>query len=63
MRRHLDDVLGRQLIERRSFLQAGTIGVLGLSMTDVASLRMSAATSTARPRAVIFIFLTGGRAD
>jgi hypothetical protein len=50
-----------RLLGRRSFLQAGTVGVLGLSMTDVAALRSTAAASaTDRPRAVIFIFLTGG---
>src|SRR5207248_7778551 len=50
-----------KLIPRRSFLQAGTIGALGLSMTDVAALRGTAAgSSTAKPRAVIFLFLTGG---
>src|SRR2546428_13860270 len=46
---------------RRAFLQAGTIGALGLSMTDVAQLRASAPTGRAeRPKAVIFLFLTGG---
>jgi hypothetical protein len=49
-----------RLFERRAFLQAGTIGVLGLSTTDVAALRSQAAAATDRPRAVIFIFLTGG---
>jgi hypothetical protein len=50
-----------RLIGRRSLLQAGTVGVLGLSMTDVAALRSTAAASApANPRAVIFIFLTGG---
>src|SRR5438876_10244717 len=51
---------GCRLIGRRSFLQAGTVGMMGLSMTDVAALRSAAAAATARPRAVIFIFLTGG---
>ena len=46
---------------RRAFLQAGTIGALGLSMTDVARLRASAPAGRAdTPKAVIFLFLTGG---
>src|SRR5262249_32605109 len=52
---------GSRLIGRRPFLQAGTIGVLGLSMTGVAELLASApAGARAKPRAVIFLFLTGG---
>src|SRR4051794_712294 len=46
------------LMGRRTFLQAGTIGALGLSMTDVAHLR--SVSRTGRPKAVIFLFLTGG---
>jgi uncharacterized protein (DUF1501 family) len=49
---------------RRAFLQAGTIGALGLSMTGVGRLLAGAAPSAGaagpRPRAVIFLFLTGG---
>jgi hypothetical protein len=48
------------LVGRRAFLQAGTIGALGLSMTDVARLRAAAPERTERPKAVIFLFLTGG---
>src|SRR5579864_9438172 len=48
------------LIDRRVFLQAGTIGALGLSMSEVAMLRGVAADRAARPKAVIFLFLTGG---
>jgi hypothetical protein len=48
------------LIGRRAFLQAGTIGALGLSMTDVARLRATAPASSTTPKAVIFLFLTGG---
>src|SRR5262245_58640129 len=57
---HTPERPGHRLIGRRSFLQAGTVGVMGLSMIDVAALRSAAAPATARPRAVIFIFLTGG---
>ncbi len=42
-------------------LQAGGIGLLGLSMADVAAWRSAvAATPAPKPRAVIHIFLTGG---
>lgn len=48
---------------RRSLLQAGTLGLLGLSMTDVAQWRqaaVAAGTDAPKPKSVIFIFLTGG---
>lgn len=45
-------------IHRRTFLQAGGIGILGLGMEHVAALQAQAAPS--KPRAVIFIFLSGG---
>src|SRR6185369_5746509 len=42
-------------------LQAGGIGLLGLSMADIAAWRSAAAaTAGPKPRAVIYIFLTGG---
>jgi hypothetical protein len=41
-------------------LQAGGIGLLGLSMGDVAAWRAAAAAPTSKPRSVIYIFLTGG---
>jgi len=49
-------------IPRRAFLQAGSISALGLSMTGVADLRQThaAVSSPDKPKAVIFIFLTGG---
>lgn len=49
-------------LNRRTVLQAGSLGLLGLSMADVAALRGTAkADSTApKPRSVIFLFLTGG---
>ncbi len=48
-------------MSRRAFLQAGTIGALGLSMTEVAELRGAAPAARApKARAVIFLFLTGG---
>jgi len=46
---------------RRQLLQAGSIGLMGLSMVDVARLRSQAADTTAQPAgSVIYIFLTGG---
>jgi hypothetical protein len=48
-------------MNRRAFLQAGTIGALGLSMADVARLRATSPTVRSEsPKAVIFLFLTGG---
>jgi uncharacterized protein (DUF1501 family) len=51
-----------ETLPRRSVLQAGTIGLLGLSMADVAAWRARAAAAdrSSRHRAVIYIFLTGG---
>ena len=46
---------------RRQLLQAGSIGLLGLKMSDLAAMRTQAdGTSEPPPRSVIFIFLTGG---
>lgn len=48
---------------RRSILQAGSLGLLGLSLPDVAHWRSQAQASgvpLSKPRGVIFIFLTGG---
>lgn len=50
-------------VTRRSLLQAGTIGLMGLSMADVARWRCQAAQageSLSKPKAVIYLFLTGG---
>ena len=47
---------------RREILQAGTLGLMGLSMSDVERLRAESAAPR-RPRAVIFVFLTGGLAQ
>ena len=49
---------------RRDLLQAGGIGVMGLSMPDLLALRASAAPSSGpAPKAVIYIFLSGGLAQ
>ena len=44
------------LSERRSLLKAGSIGLLGPSLVDLAC----ANPVTSRPRSVLFVFLTGG---
>lgn len=51
---------------RRDLLQAGTIGVMGLSLAEVAQLRALASSDSRpapAPRAVIYIFLSGGLAQ
>jgi hypothetical protein len=48
---------------RRSLLQAGSLGLMGLSMADVAAWRAQAAEAkrdTPKPKTVIYLFLTGG---
>lgn len=46
---------------RRDILQAGAIGLLGLSMADVQSLRAATQQAGApAPKAVIYIYLSGG---
>lgn len=49
---------------RRDMLQAGSIGLMGLSMSDVLTLRASAAAASDKPlKSVIYIFLSGGLAQ
>jgi hypothetical protein len=48
---------------RRDVLQAGSIGLMGLSMADVAALRSQAADANSdapKPKTVIYLFLSGG---
>jgi len=49
-------------IDRRTLLQAGSIGLLGLGMNHLEPLRQAAAGTLASPsaRSVIYIFLSGG---
>jgi len=50
-------------LNRRSLLQAGSLGFFGLSQLDVLRLRNAAHAApagTAAPKSVIFLFLTGG---
>jgi hypothetical protein len=58
---HTPEIPRHPIMSRRAFFQAGTIGALGLSMTEVAALRGDTTANRAdRPKAVIFLFLTGG---
>ncbi|GIW80644.1 MAG: hypothetical protein KatS3mg105_2451 [Gemmatales bacterium] len=51
-------------ITRRTAIQAGTIGLLGLGMNHVVGLRdLSAKPAKAKAKAVIYIFLSGGLAQ
>jgi hypothetical protein len=52
-------------MSRRTMVQAGSVGLLGLGMNHVAALRAMAANASARPAAksVIYIFLSGGLAQ
>jgi len=50
----------RHSVNRRDVLQAGSIGLLGLSTADVAAWRSLAAAPAPIPKAVIYLFLTGG---
>ena len=47
-------------ITRRSMLQAGSIGLLGLGTADLSRLRAAQPQQTKPAKSVIFIFLTGG---
>jgi hypothetical protein len=48
---------------RRTALQAGAVGLLGLGMNHLAGLRALAGGDSPRARAVIYIFLSGGLAQ
>jgi hypothetical protein len=45
---------------RRTALQAGAVGLLGLGMNHVEALRAAAPATPAKARTVIYIFLSGG---
>src|SRR5262245_63486906 len=48
-------------LTRRAALQAGSIGLLGLGLSELSALRPAGASDHARPKkSVIFVFLTGG---
>lgn len=48
------------VLARRAMLQAGSIGLLGLGMSEVSALGMAATSQVTPAKSVIFIFLTGG---
>ena len=57
---------GHPSFSRRTAIQAGSIGLLGLGSNHLSALREAAAaspTSTSAPRSVIYIFLSGGLAQ
>jgi uncharacterized protein (DUF1501 family) len=47
-------------ITRRSFLAAGTLGVGGLTLTDLLKIRAQAATGESMRRSVVLFWLSGG---
>lgn len=54
--------IAHPLGSRRDWLKAGSLGVLGLTSLDVATLRAAAEPRSVlpKPKSVIFLFLTGG---
>jgi hypothetical protein len=62
----ITDALHHPVFARRTVIQAGAIGLLGLGMNHVEGLRAAGmgtagtAEPSAKPRAVIYIFLSGG---
>lgn len=49
---------------RRDMLQAGAVGLMGLSLSDVLAMRAAAQSGrSATPKSVIYIFLSGGLAQ
>src|SRR5579872_7284174 len=45
---------------RRTALQAGALGLMGLGLAELSALRAVASEGTPRRKSVLFIFLTGG---
>jgi hypothetical protein len=57
-------IFGHPRFSRRTVLQAGGVGLLGLGMNHLTGLRALAANApTAKARAAIYIFLSGGLAQ
>jgi hypothetical protein len=52
--------LNHPVCSRRTAIQAGAIGLLGLGAGEVNALRAASGGKTAPPKAVIYIFLSGG---
>ena len=53
-------ILEHPTFTRRSMLQAGAVGLLGLSLPDVFALRGAGESQGRAPRSVIYVFLSGG---
>ena len=53
----------RGTVSRRQFLQAGTLAIGGLTLTDLLRLRADAALPTTTAKHCIFVFLNGGPAQ
>src|SRR5437870_11139133 len=67
MNRANEVVMQHPLVTRRTALQAGAVGLLGLGMNHLQALRAAgpsgAASGSSRARACIYIFLSGGLAQ
>ena len=50
-------------VSRRTAVQAGAVGLLGLGMNHLAALQDAGASRTPKAKAVIYIFLSGGLAQ
>ncbi len=63
--RQTNGALQHPVFSRRTAIQAGTIGLLGLGVNHLAALRAIAASpdETSKARAAIYIFLSGGLAQ
>src|SRR5260221_4557805 len=53
----------RAKFTRRTALQAGAVGLLGLGLNHLSALRAESRSKSASDRAVIYIFLSGGLAQ
>lgn len=51
------------ILSRRTVVQAGSVGLLGLSLGHLSALRAEPTASGKRPGSVIFVFLSGGLAQ
>jgi hypothetical protein len=61
MNRYSSEPFAHPVLSRRTLLQAGAIGLLGLGSSDLAALRARAASGKdPKAKAVIYIFLSGG---
>lgn len=59
----MESSLRHPVFTRRDLIQAGAIGLMGLSLAEVNALRAAAGANGRAPRSVIYIFLSGGLAQ